>query len=110
MGLIIKPNNKSKLLINGTPLNLESAYLRIEFYCDSSGKKMSAVFGTFYNKEEFSKNKPLAITFLKDDQIQPLQQLDIELTTGQIQSVETVHNLSKKAFEDLGYIVEIDLI
>lgn len=109
MALIIKPKQENKINLNGTPIFLDSLYLRIEFYCNPSGKSISAFFSHFYNKSEYEKNKSIGVLFLKNGEVQNVQQLDMELKPEESQSVDTVHSLSKKAFEELGFEVEIDL-
>lgn len=103
MGLIIKETKDKKITISGTDINIPQIYGRLTFAGHADGKTLEIGVGLFASKETFANNQPIFTTV-------PAGNLNVQLLPTEKQSVETAHEYMKKAIENLGYIVEIDLI
>lgn len=103
MGLIIKETKDKKITISGTNINIPQIYGRISFVGYADGKILEIGIGLFASNETFKNNQPIFTNI-------PAGNLKIELLPNENQTIENAHKYMKKAIEDLGFIVEIDLI
>ena len=103
MGLLIQPTQDKKIHIKGTEIELNQVYIRLEFGCRPNGQDVEISFYTYANKSAYQTGNYLP-TDLPVGNISK----SIDLAT-QTQSVQTVHDLTKIYFEELGYQVTIDL-
>ena len=103
MALIIAPTTEKKIHVQGTEIELQSVYNRIEFGCRPNGKTIEISFYTYANKAAYE-----AGLYLPTDL--PIGNLtqDIDPLT-QVQGVEAAHDLAKTWYEEQGYTVTIDL-
>jgi hypothetical protein len=103
MALIITPTEEKKIHVQGTTIELQSVYNRIEFGCRPNGKTIEMAFYTYADRASYE-----AGLYLPTDL--PIGNLtqDIDPLT-QTQSVEAAHELAKTWYEEQGYIVTIDL-
>jgi hypothetical protein len=103
MALIITPTTEKKIHVQGTEIELQSVYNRIEFGCRPNGLTMELAFYTYADRASYE-----AGLYLPTDL--PIGNLtkDIDPLT-QTQSVEAAHELAKTWYEEQGYTVTIDL-
>jgi hypothetical protein len=99
MGLIIS----GKITITGTEIDVPSVYGRIEFAGRADGKTLEVAVSTYASKEAFTSGASVLSTNVQQGSF------NAELREGEIQSIDTAHEYSKQAFEQLGYTVEIDM-
>jgi hypothetical protein len=103
MGLIIKSTEDKKITIQGTTIELNEVYGRIEFAGRADGKTLEVAVATYASKQAFKESASQLSTNV------PQGSFTVELKEGEVQSVETAHEYAKQAFEQLGFDVEIDL-
>jgi len=103
MALIITPTTEQKIHIQGTTIEVNQIYNRLEFVCRPNGITMEISFNTYLDKSMYFNQTPI-LTDL------PTRRLlvDIDPLT-QIQGVQSAHDLAKFWYESLGYSVTIDL-
>ena len=103
MALIITPTQDKKIHVQGTSIELPQVYNRLEFSCRPNGIAMEIAFYTYTTKKAYDDGNTVPTDLPTSNivvDIDPLQ------TT---QSVESAHELAKAHYEELGYVVEIDL-
>jgi hypothetical protein len=103
MGLLIKSTENQKITITGTEIEVPSVYGRIEFAGRADGKTLEVAVSTYASKEAFTSGASVLSTNVQQGSF------NAELREGEIQSIDTAHEYSKQAFEQLGYTVEIDM-
>lgn len=103
MALIITPTQEKKIHVQGTDIELQSVYNRIEFGCRPNGTTMELAFYTYADKTAYETN-----SYLPTDLPTANLTRDIDLET-QTQSVEAAHELAKEWYEEQGYVCMIDL-
>jgi len=103
MALIIQPTTEQKIYIQGTTIELDQIYNRLEFVCRPNGTTLEITFLTYLNKSMF-----MSQTTIVSDLPTRRLVVDIDPLT-QTQGLETAHELSKLWYESLGYTVLIDL-
>ena len=103
MALIITPTTEQKIYIQGTTIELNQIYNRLEFVCRPNGLTMEISFNTYLDKTYYTNQTPILSDL-------PTRRLlaDIDPLT-QSQSVQSAHELAKTWYEILGYVVTIDL-
>lgn len=100
MALIINSSENKKIEIPGIDLELEQLYIRLEFACRADGKTVEVAFLQFKDKGKFKDGKQCITTV-------PTGNIRLELEEGEKQDLETIHNICKQHFEQLGYKVTI---
>lgn len=103
MGLFVKSTKEKKIFVKGTPIELESVYLRVEFASRVDGKTMEIANSSYYDKQGF-KDKTIVPTDL------PAGSLIIEIDNGMDQNSETALFYMADALKGKGYDVEIEKI
>ena len=103
MGLIINATKEKSITIVGTDITLKSVYGRIEFAGRADGKTLEVAVATYASKEAFTSGASVLSTNVQQGSF------NTELREGELQSIDTAHEYSKQAFEQLGYTVEIDM-
>lgn len=101
MALIITPTQEKKIHVQGTDIELQSVYNRIEFGCRPNGITMEIAFYTYADKTSYE-----AGLHLPTDLPTSNLTLDIDPLT-QTQSVESAHELAKAYYEEQGYVCTI---
>lgn len=103
MALIITPTTEQKIYIQGTTVELNQIYNRLDFVCRPNGVTMEIGFTTYIDRTMFANQTPILTNL-------PTRILvtDIDPLT-QSQSVQSAHELAKTWYESLGYVVTIDL-
>jgi hypothetical protein len=99
MGLIIE----GKIKIVGTEITLESVYGRIEFAGRADGKTLEVAVATYASKAAFESGASILSTDVQQGTF------NAEILPTELQSIDTAHEYGKKAFEQLGYTVVIDM-
>jgi len=102
MAILIKETATNPITISGTDLTLSNVYGRIAFACKPDGKNIEVSITTYGNKQSYKENKILYTSV-------PMGNASGEIEASEQQNLEAAHNLSKKAYEELGYEVEIIL-
>jgi hypothetical protein len=93
--------DKSKIFIEGTPINIDSCYCRVEFLVRHTGREMDVALFTFFDKSAYEKspNTPL-VTNLNKFMVR------VELDGWRQLCVQTaLHFMKEKLIQD-GYKVE----
>lgn len=103
MALILTPTQEKKIKIQGTTIELNSLYLRLEFKARINGSTLEINGVQFINKEMFRNNTPVVT-----DIISPQVMFDIDTTT-RVQDISAAHELLKAYYQENGYSVTIDL-
>ena len=103
MGLIINATEEKTITIKGTEITVPNVYGRIEFAGRADGKTLEIAISTYASKEAFENHASALSTDV------PQGNINAELQVGEIQGLETAHEYAKKAFEQLGYTVTIQL-
>lgn len=101
MGLLISPNT-SKIKIHGTPLELNSVYVRFEYTAKADGKTITASFQTYYDRPSFDRNE-LIITDI------PYNGFSFELQPTETQSIDMVLSYGIVKFEEWGYSAQLEI-
>jgi hypothetical protein len=103
MGLIINSTEENKIIITGTTIEVPSVYGRIEFAGRADGKTLEIAVATYASKEAYETGaSPLSTNV-------PMGNLTVEIKADEVQGLDTAHQYSKRAFENSGYIVQINL-
>lgn len=104
MALIITPTETKKIYVQGTDIELQSTYVRLEFGCKPNGITMEIAFYTYANHDAFISNNYLPTTL-------PIGNIVKDINVAiQTQGLQAAHELSKTWFEECGYNVTVDLI
>jgi hypothetical protein len=103
MALIITPTTEKKIYVQGTTIELESVYNRLEFGCRPNGITMEIAFYTYLNQTSYFLGSYLPTDLPTSNLVQ-----DIDPLT-QVQGLDAAHELAKAWYESLGYTVTIDL-
>lgn len=93
--------DKSKIFIEGTPINIDSCYCRVEFLVRHTGREMDVALFTFFDKSAYEKSPstPL-VTNLNKFMVR------VELDNWRQLCVQTaLHFMKEKLIQD-GYKVE----
>ena len=98
MGLFVTPTEEKKIFIKGTPIELSSVYLRVEFASRADGKTMEIANYTYFDKAAYEEG-----TVLPTDL--PAGSLNIQLEAGQMQDPFSAMGYMKLALEQQGYTV-----
>jgi hypothetical protein len=98
MGLFVTPTEEKKIFIKGTPMELSSVYLRVEFASRADGKTMEIANYTYFDKAAYTEG-----TVLPTDL--PSGSLTIQLEEGQMQDPLSAMGYMKLALEQQGYTV-----
>lgn len=103
MALIITPTQNKKIYVQGTSIELQSVYNRLEFGCRPNGVTMEIAFYTYADHAAYLAGSNLPTDLPVDNIIQ-----DIDPLT-QTQGLQSAHELAKTFYENLGYNVIINL-
>lgn len=102
MGLIITSTETKKIVITGTEIELPNVYGRVEFAARANGITLEISLATFASLEAFEAKASVITTSV------PMGNLNVELTTGQGQDLNTSLLYMKAALEQEGYNVVIE--
>jgi len=102
MAILIKETVDKKIIISGTEIELPQVYGRIRFVGDYSGTKIQGEVMTFASKATFDEGKNLFTDV-------PIGSYEAPLEVGEVQSLDTAHKYAQIAYQDMGYIVTIDM-
>ena len=97
--MIIQATETNKITINGSPIELESIYLRFEYFAKANGEEMEIAFYTYYDKEAYLNNLLLPTNIGN-------MNVKVKLQEGEMQSYETAKACIEKAFIENGYNIE----
>lgn len=103
MGLFVKSTEEKKILVKGTPIELKSVYLRVEFASRVDGRTMEIANYSYYDKQGF-KDQTIVPTDL------PAGSLTVEIAKDMEQTSETALAYMAEALKQQGYDVEIEKI
>lgn len=100
MGLLITSTEENKITINGSPIELDSIYVRLQYFALPNGNEMEIAFQTYYDKNAYTNEQPLPTN------ISPVN-FKVGLEPTEEQSVTTAHEYAKRGFEEWGYKTDI---
>jgi hypothetical protein len=103
MGLIINKTDEKTITIQGTTIEMDSVYGRIEFAGRADGKTMEINIATYASKEAYESGAAVLSTDV------PMGNITIEIEPTEVQGLDTAHKYSKIAFDNLGYNAVIEL-
>ena len=103
MGIFVKSTEEKKVNIKGTPIELESVYLRVEFASRADGQTMEIANYSYYDKQGF-KDNVIVPTDL------PEGSLTVKIEAGTEQTSEVALAYMAEALKQQGYEVEIEKI
>lgn len=101
MGLLITPNTE-KITINGSPIELDSLYVRLQFFAHPDGKTLEIAFNTYYDKDAYLNEQPLPTNIGNAN-------FKVELQGEEQQTLDQAHLSAKQGFEQWGYNATIIL-
>ena len=104
MALIITPTTAKKIHVQGTQIELESVYNRLELGCRPNGTTVEVAFYTYADHAAYLAGNSLPTDLPSTNLIG-----DIDLAT-QVQGLAAAHDLAKAHYESLGFNVSIDLV
>lgn len=103
MALIITSTVDKKIYIQGTTIELNQVYNRLDFVCRPNGITMEINFTTYMDKTMYTNQVAISSDL-------PTSKLFVDIDPlTQTQGVESAHQLGKSWYESLGYNVSIDL-
>ena len=102
MALIINATETAKLSVKGLNIDLPLVYARIKWQSPIDGKSIQYSLVPFLDKENYKNDNPCPVTFAGGAGGFLLQE-------GQIQDLQTIHELVKTELETKGFVVTIDL-
>ena len=103
MGLIVKSTKEKKIFVKGTPIELESVYLRVEFASRVDGKTMEIANYSYYDQQGF-KDQTIVPTDLQAGS------LTVEIADKMEQTPETALFYMGEALKQQGYDVKNEKI
>jgi hypothetical protein len=103
MGLIINKTSEKTITIQGTVIEMNSVYGRIEFAGRADGKTLEVSIATYASKEAYDSGAAILSTDV------PMGNITIEIEPTEVQGLDTAHKYSKIAYEQQGYFVEVIL-
>jgi hypothetical protein len=103
MGLIINKTEEKTITIQGTTIEMDSVYGRIEFAGRADGKTLEVSIATYASKEAYESGAAVLSTDV------PMGNINVEIKPTEVQGLKTAHEYAQVAYEQQGYIVEIIL-
>jgi stringent starvation protein B len=103
MGLLIESTQEKTITITGTDIALPLVYGRIEFAARANGKTLEIAIGTYASKAAYDNGAGQMFTDV------PQGNLNVELQEGEVQGLDTAHAYAQVAFEQMGYVVTIEM-
>jgi hypothetical protein len=103
MGLIINKTEEKTITIQGTTIEMDSVYGRIEFAGRADGKTLEVSIATYASKEAYESGAAVLSTDV------PMGNLTVEIKPTEVQGLETAHEYAQVAFENAGYLVNIEI-
>ena len=103
MALEILEQGEKKLTLKGTNITFPSIYSRLELACFKDGASIQVAFYDYQSKAVYDSGEgniriaeiPLSSTY------------DVDIASGEIQTLQLAHEKAKEEFEALGYTVNI---
>jgi hypothetical protein len=103
MGLIINKTEEKTITIQGTTIEMDSVYGRLEFAGRADGKTLEVSIATYASKDAYESGAAVLSTDV------PMGNITIEIEPTEVQGLETAHKYSKIAFDNLGYNCVVDI-
>ena len=103
MGLLINATNEKTITIQGTTIEMDSVYGRIECAGRADGKTLEVSIATYASKEAYESGAAVLSTDV------PMGNINVEIKPTEVQGLETAHKYAQIAFDNLGYNCVIDL-
>jgi len=101
MGLLVNATAEKKILIQGTEIELQSVYARLEYGARANGVTLEIAASTYESKDAYESGASILLTDV------PMSNITVELEEGQMQDLLSAELYSKVRYEELGYAVEI---
>lgn len=99
MAILLTPNTE-KITINGSPIELSSVYVRIQFFAHPDGRKMEIAFNTYYDQTAYINGQVLPTNIVSTSFV-------VDLQEGEQQTIDQALLSSKIGFEQMGYNAQI---
>lgn len=103
MALEISKSDTAKLTIQGTSIELDSAYARIELAAAANGVNMQMGMYYYENAAAFESGSKV----LKIDEMKPVYNAEADIAQGETQTILLASEKVKEALEAQGYTVAI---
>ena len=101
MGLLVSATAEKKILIQGTEIELQSVYARLEYGARANGVTLEIAASTYESKDAYESGASILLTDV------PMSNITVELEEGQMQDLSSAELYSKAGYEELGYAVEV---
>jgi hypothetical protein len=103
MGLIINKTEEKTITIQGTTIEMDSVYGRIEFAGRADGKTLEIAVTTYASYQAFTSG---AAAFSTDVQ---MGSFTVELQPTEVQSIDTALQYASSAYTQQGYVVQVQI-
>lgn len=104
MALIIQSTSNNRIHIQGTSVNLDQVYARLDLHCLPNGRTIEIGYNTYFDVADYRAGNLLLTDLPQASIIQ-----DIDPQTAQ-QGLQSAHEVARAWFESYGYVVSIDLV
>ena len=104
MALIIQSTSNNKICIQGTSVDLDQVYARLDLHCLPNGRTVEISYDTYLDSADYRAGKLLLTDLPQASIIQ-----DVDPQTAQ-QGLQSAHEIARAWFESYGYVVSIDLV
>lgn len=101
MGLIVTPNT-AQIKVHGTPIELTSVYVRIEYVAHADGLTMDVNFNTYYDRSQFDINEIILTDMIHNS-------FSVVIDATETQSIDTALAYSILKFEEWGYSATLEV-
>jgi hypothetical protein len=103
MGLLVNATAEKKILIQGTTIELQSVYARLEYSARANGITLEIAMATYASKQAFKDGISSIFTDIQQGTF------TVELQETEKQDLTSAELYSKIGLENLGYSVEIEV-
>jgi hypothetical protein len=103
MGLIINKTDEKTITIQGTTIEMDNVYGRIEFAGRADGKTLEIAVTTYASYQAFTSG---AAAFSTDVQ---MGSFTVELQPTEVQSIDTALQYASSAYTQQGYVVQVQI-
>jgi len=101
MGILINKTEEKSILIQGTEIEIDNVYGRLDVVCRADGQTLEVVVTTFASKDAYKTGANALTTNV------PVGNFKVEeLAEGEEQGTATAHKYAIEVYNNLGYKTE----
>ena len=101
MGLLVSATAEKKILIQGTAIELQNVYVRVEYSARANGTTLETAMATYSDHQAFKDGASVLLTDV------PMSNIVSELTDKQTQDLSSAELYSKLNYEELYKYISI---